>query len=188
MFAFFIGFSGTSYSSDTRDTSLEEILLSMSEVDDTPELIALLEQILVFDPLQRPEVSDVLHHTWFACSSSSTTSSEPPSERLPNLSTSAVAILDRHRCPRLHPPGAPPNFWTTLPPPPHATPNLSFLGSSSEETAMSDLTIKGSSFSESSLDGSPPRIAVVRTRWNKLVIDALLQGANAELKSRRPIS
>jgi len=56
---------GTSYSSSTRDTSLQEILQLMSKVDDTPGLIALLEQILVFDPLRRPEVLDFLHHPWF---------------------------------------------------------------------------------------------------------------------------
>jgi len=131
MFALFIVFSGTEHSSSTRDTSLEEILQSMSEVDDTPELIGLLEQILVFDPFRRPEVSGVLRHPWFKGSSSSTTpsgspsssttSSEPPSERPLNLSTSAVAILDRYRYPRPHLPRAPPNlpsFWISIFPEP----------------------------------------------------------------------
>ena len=47
---------------------------------------------------------------------------------------------------------------------------------------MSDPTIKGISFSESSLDGSSLRIAIVHARWNKSVIDALLKGAISKLK------
>ena len=48
---------------------------------------------------------------------------------------------------------------------------------------MSDPTIKGVSFSESSLDGSSLRIAIVHARWNKPVIDALLKGAVTKLKA-----
>ena len=48
---------------------------------------------------------------------------------------------------------------------------------------MSDPTIKGISFSESSLDGSSLRVAIVHARWNKLIIDALLQGAISKLKA-----
>ena len=48
---------------------------------------------------------------------------------------------------------------------------------------MSDPTIKGISFSESSLDGSSLRIAIVHARWNKPIIDALLQGAVSKLKA-----
>ena len=48
---------------------------------------------------------------------------------------------------------------------------------------MSDPTIKGISFSESSLDGSSLRIAIVHARWNKPVIDALLQGVLTKLKA-----
>ena len=48
---------------------------------------------------------------------------------------------------------------------------------------MSDPTIKGISFSESSLDGSNLRIAIVHARWNKLIIDALVKGAISKLKS-----
>ena len=48
---------------------------------------------------------------------------------------------------------------------------------------MSDPTIKGISFSEPSLDGSSLRIAIVHARWNKPVIDALLQGAISKLKA-----
>jgi len=92
VFASFIGFPGPSYcpdarelegdviwveilgSSDIRDFTLERLLRSLSEVDNTPELIGLLQQILVFDPLRRPEVSDFLDHPWF-------TSIEAPAER-----------------------------------------------------------------------------------------------------------
>lgn len=48
---------------------------------------------------------------------------------------------------------------------------------------MSDPTIKGISFSESSLDGSSLRIAIVHARWNKPIIDALLQGVISKLKT-----
>lgn len=48
---------------------------------------------------------------------------------------------------------------------------------------MSDPTIKGVSFSESSLDGSSLRIAIVHARWNKPIIDALVQGAVSKLKA-----
>jgi len=48
---------------------------------------------------------------------------------------------------------------------------------------MPDPTIKGISFSESSLDGSSLRIAIVHARWNKPIIDALLQGAISKLKA-----
>ena len=48
---------------------------------------------------------------------------------------------------------------------------------------MSDPTIKGISFSEPPPDGSSLRIAIVHARWNKPVIDALLQGAISKLKS-----
>ncbi|KAF9644102.1 dimethylribityllumazine synthase [Thelephora ganbajun] len=48
---------------------------------------------------------------------------------------------------------------------------------------MSDPTIKGILFSESSLDGSSLRIAIVHARWNKPVIDVLLQGAISKLKA-----
>ena len=48
---------------------------------------------------------------------------------------------------------------------------------------MSDPTIKGISFSESSLDGSSLRIAIVHARWNKPIIDSLLQGVISKLKA-----
>jgi len=99
MFAFFTGFPGSSYypdardleeevlfielpgSSNIRDFSLERLLRSLSEVEDKPELIKLLQQIFVFDPLRRPEVSDVLDHPWFTGSSSSAAPTEASVER-----------------------------------------------------------------------------------------------------------
>jgi len=52
---------------------------------------------------------------------------------------------------------------------------------------MSNPTIKGISFSESSLDGSSPHIAIVHARWNKPVIDTLVQSAAAYMEPvRRP--
>ena len=45
---------------------------------------------------------------------------------------------------------------------------------------MTDPTNKGITFSESSLDYSSLRIAIVHTRWNEPVIDALTQGAVSE--------
>ena len=48
---------------------------------------------------------------------------------------------------------------------------------------MSGPTIKGVSFSESSLDGASLRIAIVHARWNKPIIDALLEGAVSKLKA-----
>ena len=53
----------------------------------------------------------------------------------------------------------------------------------SEEHSHIHPTIKGISFSESTLDGSPLRIAIVHARWNKPVIDALLQGVLSKLKA-----
>ena len=63
----------------THDYSIEELLQLMSKVDDTPGLITLLQQILVFDPLRRPGVSDVLDHPWFIGSSDPATLSRPAS-------------------------------------------------------------------------------------------------------------
>ena len=48
---------------------------------------------------------------------------------------------------------------------------------------MSDPTIKGISTSESSLDGSSLRIAIVYARWNKPIVDALVQGAISKLRA-----
>lgn len=47
---------------------------------------------------------------------------------------------------------------------------------------MSDPTIKGIEPSSVKFDGSPLRIGIVHARWNKVVIDALLEGAVAKLK------
>ena len=42
------------------------MILSASEVDDTYRLTALLQKVLVFEPLGRMDVSDVLDDPWFA--------------------------------------------------------------------------------------------------------------------------
>jgi len=60
---------GASYVASTRNVPLEERIRSGSEVGDTPGLIQPLQQILVFDPLRRPSVSDLLNHPWFGGSS-----------------------------------------------------------------------------------------------------------------------
>lgn len=49
---------------------------------------------------------------------------------------------------------------------------------------MSDPTIKGIDPSGVKYDGSPLRIAIVHARWNKLVIDALLEGTIQKLKEQ----
>lgn len=46
----------------------------------------------------------------------------------------------------------------------------------------SDPTIKGIAPTSVKYDGSPLRIGVVHARWNKLVIDALLEGTLNKLK------
>jgi len=43
-------------------------------------------------------------------------------------------------------------------------------------------TIKGLSESDVKYDGSTLRIAIVHTRWNKTIVDALVAGAIAKLK------
>lgn len=48
---------------------------------------------------------------------------------------------------------------------------------------MSDPAVGGISFSESTLDGSPLRIAIIHARWKKPVIDVLLQGVLSKLKA-----
>jgi len=57
--------TGASYVASPHNAPLEQWIRSDSKVDDTPGLIALLQQILVFDPLRRPSVSDLLKHPWF---------------------------------------------------------------------------------------------------------------------------
>ncbi|CCM04424.1 uncharacterized protein FIBRA_06601 [Fibroporia radiculosa] len=44
-------------------------------------------------------------------------------------------------------------------------------------------SIKGPAPSTTTLDGSPLRVAIVHSRWNKTVIDALLAGTLAKLKA-----
>ncbi len=48
-------------------------------------------------------------------------------------------------------------------------------------TTMSD-SIKGPAPPPATLDGSPLRVAIVHSRWNKSVIDALVAGTIAKLK------
>lgn len=43
-------------------------------------------------------------------------------------------------------------------------------------------TIKGLQPNQTKFDGSPLRIAIVHARWNKTVIDALVEGALKKLK------
>ena len=50
--------------SGCKAASLEGRVLSHFGVD-TPELLALLREILVFEPSQRPGVSKILDHLWF---------------------------------------------------------------------------------------------------------------------------
>lgn len=45
-----------------------------------------------------------------------------------------------------------------------------------------DHTIKGIEHSHGKFDGSPLRVAIVHARWNKVVIEALLEGAVKKLK------
>jgi hypothetical protein len=66
--------TGASYSPSGHGTSLEQRIRSFSEVNDTPRLTALLQRILVLEPLQRPDVSDILNDPWFTGSSSPGTS------------------------------------------------------------------------------------------------------------------
>lgn len=47
-----------------------------------------------------------------------------------------------------------------------------------------DATIKGVEVSQEQFDGSKLRIGIVHARWNKTVIDALVEGAVAKLKER----
>lgn len=62
-------------------------VLSASSVDgDTPELITLLQRILVYDPLQRLDVTDILKHPWFVGPPHPAAPSGPSSEGVPPLS------------------------------------------------------------------------------------------------------
>ena len=64
----------------TGDASLEQRLQSSSEVDDTHGLTTLLQKILVIDPQRRPDVSDLLNHSWFVDPSDPPTPSGSASE------------------------------------------------------------------------------------------------------------
>ena len=78
-----LGSPGASYFSRTLDrslnTSLEQRVRSFSRVDDTLGLITLLRQILVLDPVRRPDVSDFVDDPWFVDSSSPLIPSSPSS-------------------------------------------------------------------------------------------------------------
>ena len=77
---FSLGSLEASHSSSTGDTSLDQRVRSLSEVDDTLGLVTVLQQILVLNPFQRPDVSVFLHHPWFVDSSSPATPSGSASE------------------------------------------------------------------------------------------------------------
>lgn len=49
---------------------------------------------------------------------------------------------------------------------------------------MASQNIKGLVPSNTSYDGSALRVAIVHARWNKSIIDALLEGAITKLKER----
>jgi len=72
--------TGASYVTGARDTSFEQNVQSASEVDDAPGLAALLQQVLIVDPLRRPGVSDLLNHPWFVGPPNPATPSGPASE------------------------------------------------------------------------------------------------------------
>lgn len=61
---FFIESTGSAIPPSDEDISLEEQIQSLSEVGGTPELVALLRKILVFEPLQRPGIAGILKHPW----------------------------------------------------------------------------------------------------------------------------
>ena len=52
-----------------------------------------------------------------------------------------------------------------------------------QSTATMSDSIKGPAPPPSKYDGSPLRIAIVHSRWNKSVIDALVAGTIAKLKA-----
>jgi len=87
--------TGESYvASSPTATSLEQRVLSVSNVDnDAPGLIALLQRILVYDPLQRMDVTDILKHPWFVGPPHPAAPSGPGSEGIPPLSLVATGKL-----------------------------------------------------------------------------------------------
>ena len=72
--------TGASNVISTGDASLKQRLQSISEVDDTPGLTTLLQQILVIDPQRGPDVSDLLDHPWLVDPSDPPTPSGSASE------------------------------------------------------------------------------------------------------------
>jgi len=77
--SFFMECAGASYVASTSETTLEEMVRLNSKVNDTSDLITLLQQILVLDPRLRPGVSNLLNHPWFAGSEGPVTLPEPSS-------------------------------------------------------------------------------------------------------------
>ena len=57
--------TGESYTPSDRDNSFEQMVESRSEIDDKPGTIALLQKILILDPLERPDVPSILDDPWF---------------------------------------------------------------------------------------------------------------------------
>jgi len=72
--------TGASYVASIRTASFERRIRLNSKVDDGPGLIQLLQQILVFDPLRRPSVPDLLKCPWFVGASDVAIPSEPGPE------------------------------------------------------------------------------------------------------------
>lgn len=71
---------GTQFSTNARDNSFEQNIQSLSELEESLELTALLLQILVIDPLRRPDVPEILDHPWFMGSPSPAAPSGSASE------------------------------------------------------------------------------------------------------------
>jgi len=73
-------FTGASYVASPRTAAFGRRIRSNSKVDDIPGLIQLLQQILVFDPLRRPSVPDLLKYPWFVGASDVAIPPEPTPE------------------------------------------------------------------------------------------------------------
>jgi len=82
---FLTKFTGESYAASRPNViSIEQTIRSVSNVvDDAPELIALLQRTIVYDPLQRLDVTDILEHPWFVGPPHLAPLSEPGSGGIP---------------------------------------------------------------------------------------------------------
>lgn len=78
--AILIKSSGESFLLSDQGTLLKQKIRSFSEVDDASGLTALLQKILVLEPIRRPDVSDTLDDPWFVGSSSPVASSGSASD------------------------------------------------------------------------------------------------------------